>query len=64
MSTTITRWPRDKEKFQEGLEQGELNKSLEVAKNLIGRGLDNQFILETTGLSMDVIQRLRNDKDY
>lgn len=58
----MTLYEREKEKFQEGLEQGELNKSLEVAKNLIGRGLDNQFILETTGLSMDVIQHLRNDK--
>lgn len=55
----MTLYERDKEKFQEGLEQGEMQKSIEIAKNLIKRGLDNEFILETTGLSLENVNNLR-----
>ncbi len=43
----------------EGKIEGERSKAMEVAKNLLKKGLDNEFIKETTGLSIEEIEKLR-----
>ena len=42
--------------------KGENRKAIEIAKNLIKNGLDNELIKNTTGLSLEVIKELRNKK--
>ena len=44
-----------------GIEQGEFNKSIEIAKNSIENGLDDELIVKITGLSIEEIKRLRNE---
>lgn len=45
--------------IEQGIEQGQKQKAMEMAKKLIARGLDNEFILETTDLSIREIEELR-----
>ena len=45
--------------YQEGKAEGELNKSLEIAKNLIGLGLPLSQIMKATGLTGAQIKRLK-----
>ncbi len=49
-----------KEKLEKAVEQAEINSKIEIAKNAIKKGLDNQFIAELTGLSIEQIEALRN----
>lgn len=49
------------ERDQEKLEEGELKKSIEIAKKLIIRGLNDEFIIETTELNLELIQSLRSE---
>jgi predicted transposase/invertase (TIGR01784 family) len=49
-----------KETLEKAVEQAEINSKIEIAKNAIKKGLDNQFIAELTGLSIEQIEALRN----
>ena len=44
--------------YDKGLEQGEKNKTLELAKKLKIEGVDINIICKTTGLSIDEINNL------
>ena len=46
---------------QKGLEQGAKQRDIEIAKNLIRKGLDNDFIIETTGLSLEEVETIRKE---
>ncbi len=46
---------------QKGLEQGAKQRDIEIAKNLIRKGLDNDFIIETTGLSLEEVEAIRKE---
>jgi predicted transposase/invertase (TIGR01784 family) len=48
--------------IEEGIKKGERDKTLEIAKNSIKQGLDNQTISLITNLSVMEIQRLREGK--
>lgn len=48
-----------KEGKKEGLEEGKKDRNIEVAKNAIGQGLDNQTISMITGLQEAFIESLR-----
>ena len=43
----------------EGLAEGEEKSKLEIAKNLMDAGMDNDFIVKATGLSVEKIKTLR-----
>lgn len=45
-----------------GLKEGENRKTIEIAKNLITNGLDNELIKNSTGLEIEEINILRNEK--
>ena len=45
--------------MERGLEQGANQEKLKIAKNLIQNGLDNEFIIKTTGLTLDEVTKLR-----
>ena len=47
-----------KQGIEQGIEQGETRKALEIAKNLLAQGLDLQTISNVTGLSEQQIQSL------
>jgi predicted transposase/invertase (TIGR01784 family) len=47
---------------QIGLQKGEQKKALEIAKNAIQLGLSNEEISKLTGLSVDEVSKLRNEK--
>ena len=49
--------------LQKGLEQGAKQEKLEIAKKLIQNGLDNNFIIETTGLTRDEVRELRKETE-
>ncbi|MCC8369716.1 MAG: Rpn family recombination-promoting nuclease/putative transposase, partial [Rickettsia endosymbiont of Oxypoda opaca] len=44
-----------------GKAEGEYNKSIEVAKNMLAAGSDYDFISKVTGLSITEINKLRNE---
>ncbi|KJW03979.1 putative transposase [Rickettsia argasii T170-B] len=44
-----------------GKVEGEYNKSIEIAKNILAAGSDYDFIAKVTGLSIDEINKLRNE---
>ncbi len=50
-----------KEAVEKALEQGELNSKIEIAKNFIVIGLDNITIAKGTGLTIEQIEKLRNE---
>ena len=43
----------------EGLKEGEKNKSIEIAKNMLKKGLDVNTIAELTGLNIEQIEILK-----
>ena len=43
---------------QSGVQEGEKNKQIEIAKNLLSEGIDINVISKTTGLSVDEIEKL------
>ncbi|KLI20312.1 Rpn family recombination-promoting nuclease/putative transposase [Brachyspira hyodysenteriae] len=47
-----------KEGIEQGIEQGEKNKALSIARSLKKSGLDNKFISENTGLTIEEIEKL------
>ncbi len=44
---------------EEGREEGMNQRSLEIARNMLAKGMDASTVLEITGLSMEEIQQLR-----
>ena len=48
---------------QEGMQQGEHNKALGIARNLLRKNMDVSFITETTGLDKKTITKLKKDKE-
>ena len=44
---------------KQGLEQGAKQRNVEIAKNLIQNGLDNELISKSTGLSVEEVEKLR-----
>ena len=44
--------------IKKGIEQGERNKAILIAEKLKKSGLDNTFISESTGLSLEEIEKL------
>ena len=47
---------------EQAVQEANLTKQIEFAKNAIKKGLDNQFIAELTGLTVEQIEALRNEK--
>lgn len=47
---------------EEGREEGAEREKMEIAKNLVGL-LDEQVIAERTGLSLEIVQRLKKEKN-
>ena len=45
--------------YQKGMEKGEQNKSIEIARNLLTLGLPDAQIIQATGLSQEEIERLK-----
>ena len=45
--------------FEEGLEEGKLNKSIEIAKIAISKGMSNELISELIELPIEQIQIIR-----
>ena len=46
--------------IKEGIAQGSLDKSIEIAKNLLQSNVDISIILKSTGLSKEQIEELKN----
>ena len=44
---------------EEGREEGMNQRSLEIVRNMLAKGMDASTVLEITGLSMEEIQQLR-----
>ena len=44
-------------------EKGVKRRNIEIAKNLIQKGLDNDFIIETTGLSLEEVKEIRKEQN-
>ncbi len=54
--TQIEQWLRE-EGLKEGLKEGKL----ETARKALLKGVDVEFIAEITGLSLETIQKLKNE---
>jgi len=46
--------------FEQGIERGIEETKHHVAQSLIGKGMDDPFIADVTGLSLETIRRLRD----
>ncbi len=46
------------DRYQKGREEGMNQRSLEIARNMLAKGMDASTVLEITGLSMEEIQQL------
>ena len=46
------------DRYQKGREEGMNQRSLEIARNMLAKGMDASTVLEITGLSMEEIQKL------
>ncbi len=44
---------------EEGLEKGREEGKETVAKNLLSKGMDDEFVMETTGLDQSIIDKLK-----
>ena len=44
-------------------EKGVKRRNIEIAKNLIQKGLDDDFIIETTGLSLEEVKEIRKEQN-
>jgi predicted transposase/invertase (TIGR01784 family) len=56
------RYLDENSRIQEAVEEAELKKQLEMAKNAIKKGFDNQIISELTDLTVEQIEQLRHKK--
>ncbi|UKS26563.1 Rpn family recombination-promoting nuclease/putative transposase [Paenibacillus sp. HWE-109] len=46
---------------QEGMQEGMHKSKIEIAKNLLGIGIDAANVIEATGLTKDEVQRLKEE---
>ena len=46
------------DRYQKGREEGMNQRSLEIARNMLAKGMDASTVLEITGLSIEEIQKL------
>lgn len=44
---------------QEGIQQGAQHEKYEIAKNMLRKGADLDFITETTGLDLEIVAKLK-----
>ena len=44
-------------------EKGAKKEKIEIAKNLIQKGLDDDFIAETTGVSVEEVREIRKEQN-
>ena len=51
------------EGVKQGLEQGAKQRNIEIAKNLIQNGLDNELISKSTGLSIEEVKAIRKEQN-
>ncbi|MDB8576113.1 Rpn family recombination-promoting nuclease/putative transposase [Turicibacter sanguinis] len=51
------------EGVKQGLEQGAKQRNIEIAKNLIQNGLDNELISKSTGLSIEEVKEIRKEQN-
>ena len=49
--------------IQKGIEQGAKQEKIEIAKNLIQNGLDNELIAKSTGLSIEEVEEIRKEQN-
>lgn len=47
------------EGIEEGIEKGELKRTMEIAITLLKKGFDNKFVSEATGLTVDEVENIR-----
>ena len=47
-------------KFNEGLEEGKVNKSIEIARNMLSSGLDSDTIAKYTGLAKSEVDKIQS----
>ena len=49
------------EAFDDGIQQGELQKAIETAKNLLNEKIPIEIIIRTTGLSKETVEQLAKE---
>ncbi len=49
--------------LEKGREEGEQKRNVEIARNLLVAGLDEQLVSNTTGLSLEMIKKIQEDKN-
>lgn len=59
LNDRIMRNSERREFFDNGKEEGEKSKSLEIAKNMLEKGLELSLISEMTGLTLDEVSGLQ-----
>jgi hypothetical protein len=47
-------------RYEEGCEEGQQEKTLEIARNALAEGLTPDFVQKITGLDLETIEELRN----
>jgi predicted transposase YdaD len=52
------------EGMQQGMQQGMHIKEVQIAKNLLGSGLDVGFVAQTTGLDVALLQKLKEETKH
>ena len=57
----MTLLERDEKNREEGRLEGRNEERRHLANNLIKKGLDDEFIIETTGLTLEEVKGLRAD---
>ncbi len=53
-----------KDGFEKGIQEGKYQANIEIAKNLIQSGFDNQTIQDLTGLTLEEIEALKKSLSY
>ena len=48
--------------YSEGVDVGEKNKQLEIAKNLLALNIDKNTIINATGLTLNELEEISNNK--
>ncbi len=51
------------EGFSEGLQKGRIEGVIEVAENMLRKGIDPETVIEYTQLSRNIVQKLRRMTD-
>jgi len=51
---------RCEEAWEDGCEEGQQEKTLEIARNLLAKGSTPEFVRDITGLDLETIKDLRN----